>query len=51
MITEKSTGVRNIPNRVTPIIPLKNAVPSACRISEPAPEAYPSGDPFYQYVG
>ena len=38
MITEKNTGVRKIPNKVTPIMPLKTAVPSACRISEPGPK-------------
>jgi hypothetical protein len=35
MITEKNTGVRKMPNNVTPIIPLKTAVPRACRISGP----------------
>jgi Bacterial regulatory helix-turn-helix protein, lysR family len=29
MITEKKTGVRKIPKKVTPIIPAKTAVPSA----------------------
>src|SRR5262249_14536489 len=31
------------PNRVTPIIPAKTAVPSDCRISAPAPTAIVSG--------
>ena len=35
MTTEKKTGVRKIPKRVTPIIPLNTAVPSACLISDP----------------
>ena len=43
MITEKNTGVKKIPNSVTPIMPLKTAVPSACRISEPAPNAFTNG--------
>ena len=29
MITEKNTGVKNIPNKLTPIIPANTAVPSA----------------------
>jgi hypothetical protein len=29
MITEKNTGVRKIPKKVTPIIPAKTAVPNA----------------------
>ena len=36
-ITEKKTGVRKIPNIVTPSIPLNTVVPSVRRISAPAP--------------
>src|SRR5262249_19610374 len=35
--TLKKTGVRKIPNRVTPSMPLKTATPSVRRISAPAP--------------
>jgi len=31
---DRSTGVRKIPNKVTPIMPLKTAVPSACSTFE-----------------
>jgi len=41
--TTKKTGVRSKPNKVTPIMPLKTAVPSAWRISAPAPEAITNG--------
>jgi hypothetical protein len=44
MITEKKTGVRKMPNKVTPIIPLKTAVPSACRSSAPGPLATTKGN-------
>ena len=37
--TEKNTGVRKMPNRVTPNMPAKTAVPSERRISAPAPAA------------
>ncbi len=37
MRTKKNTGVRKMPNRVTPIMPLNTAVPSDWRISAPAP--------------
>jgi hypothetical protein len=43
MITEKKTGVKKIPNKVTPIIPLNTAVPTACRISAPGPLAMTKG--------
>ena len=36
-IVKKKTGVSASPNRVTPIMPLKTAVPSVRRISAPAP--------------
>ena len=42
-MTEKKTGVRKIPNSVTPTMPLNTAIPSDRRISEPAPEATASG--------
>ena len=44
MITEKKTGVKKMPNKVTPIIPLNTAVPSACRISAPGPLATTKGN-------
>ena len=36
-ITKKNTGVRKIPKRVTPSMPLKTVVPRVRRISAPAP--------------
>ena len=42
-MTKKKTGVRKMPNSVTPSIPLKTAVPSDLRISAPAPDAVNSG--------
>ncbi|SRR6266540_1480292 len=39
----QNVGVNSSPNRVTPIIPAKTAVPSDCRISAPAPTATVSG--------
>ena len=36
-MVKKNTGVRTMPNRVTPTMPLKTAVPSVRRISAPAP--------------
>ena len=42
-ITMKKTGVKKMPNSVTPNMPLKTAVPSARRISAPAPLATTSG--------
>ena len=42
-MTEKKTGVRKIPNNVTPTIPLNTAIPNDRRISEPAPDATTSG--------
>src|ERR1700757_1939137 len=44
IITEKKIGVRKIPKNVTPIIPLKTAVPRAWRISAPAPFAIVNGN-------
>ena len=41
--TTKNTGVRKRPNAVTPSIPANTAVPSARRISAPAPSASTSG--------
>ena len=40
----KNTGVRKMPNSVTPNMPLKTAVPSVRRISAPAPWAINSGN-------
>ena len=40
---KKNTGVRNMPNSVTPNMPLNTAVPSVRRISAPAPWASISG--------
>ena len=42
-MTEKKTGVRKMPNRVTPSMPLNTAIPSDRRISAPAPAATASG--------
>ena len=42
-MTEKNTGVRKMPNSVTPTMPLKTAIPSDRRISAPAPVATASG--------
>ena len=42
-MTKKKTGVRKMPNSVTPSMPLKTAVPSVRRISAPAPSASTSG--------
>jgi hypothetical protein len=44
MITEKKTGVRKIPKKVTPIIPANIAVHRAWSISAPAPFAITSGN-------
>ena len=41
--TKKNTGVRKMPNDVTPSMPLKTAVPRVRRISAPAPLARRSG--------
>jgi len=42
-MTWKNTGVKKIPNKVTPSIPKKTAVPRVRRISAPAPSAMTSG--------
>ena len=42
-MVKKNTGVRKMPNSVTPSMPLNTAVPSVCRISAPAPCAIISG--------
>ena len=42
-MTEKKTGVRKMPNSVTPSMPLNTAIPSDRRISAPAPAATTSG--------
>ena len=42
-ITLKKTGVRKMPKRVTPSMPLNTAVPRVRRISAPAPRAINSG--------
>ena len=42
-MTLKKTGVRKIPNAVTPSMPLKTAVPRVRRISAPAPWAINRG--------
>jgi hypothetical protein len=35
--TAKNTGVRKMPNAVTPIIPANTAAPNSRRLSAPAP--------------
>src|SRR5262249_13748031 len=42
-ITQKNTGVKKMPNSVTPSIPLNTANPSDRRISAPAPLAIATG--------